>query len=59
MTQRTFDGKKIASLCDTRCKACSRLTYTWPTGLCDGCSYRTDPLMRAWLEHALEARGKA
>ncbi len=55
MTARTFDGKKIPSLCDTYCAACGRKTYVWASGLCDGCLYRSDPIMRAWVGRALIA----
>jgi len=59
MTARTFDGRKIPSACDDRCKACGRTTYVWrPTGLCDGCSYRGDPIMREWVTRQLEAVGR-
>ncbi len=55
MTVRTFDGKKVASLCDTYCKACGLKRYVWPDGLCDGCSYRSDPEMRAWVQRQMGA----
>jgi len=49
MTERFFDGRKVPSKADKWCRACGRKTYVWPTGLCDGCSYRNDPIMRAWV----------
>lgn len=58
MTARTFDGKKIPSVCTKRCRACGRLTYTWATGLCDGCSYFNDPVMRGWVVGQLAVVGR-
>ena len=58
MTERAFDGTKIQHMrSDKRCAACGRKTYTWGDGLCDGCSYRSDPIMRAWVDRQLAANG--